>query len=301
MTLASTIAKSLQLPERYIMRVAASASYRYKAFKIKKADGKSNRLIEQPSKELKLLQRWLVRRVLDQLPTHACAHAYVKGRNIRTNAAPHRKGRYISRLDLKNFFPSLKSGDVESLLRYKRRSVRGFTLTDRDVRLVSSLVCRFGRLTIGAPSSPTISNKLLYDLDSQITRIAAKHNAKYTRYADDLYFSSSEPGTLFELCKQVEDLIDNSGSPRLTLNNRKTYHGSRKRRMAITGLRITPQAKISVGRELKRKIRVFAHKAENNKLEAEELGWLRGMLAYVSSIEPEYADRIRTRYDVDVS
>jgi len=64
----------------------------------------------------------------------------------------------------------------------------------------------------------------------------------------------------------------------------------------VTGLRITPDAKVSVGRDLKRKIRALAHKAFNKQIAAEDLGWLRGMLAYVSSIEPEYAEKIRSRY-----
>ena len=66
--------------------------------------------------------------------------------------------------------------------------------------------------------------------------------------------------------------------------------------MAVTGLRITPDGNVSVGRELKRKIRVFAHKASKQKIGEEELGWLRGMLAYVSSIEPHFAEQIRLKY-----
>jgi RNA-directed DNA polymerase len=298
MTFVQEIARSLQLSEAYVLRVAASANHRYKQFTIKKADGKSNRLIEQPSRGLKLLQRWVVRRIFDQLPTHPCAHAYVKGRSIGTNAAVHRGSRYISRLDLENFFPSLTSGDVESLLRRNRISIGGSNLSDEDIHLVGLLTCRFGRLTIGAPSSPTISNKLLYDLDMRLAQIAAEHNANYTRYADDLYFSCSQSGTLYDVCKQAEEALAGTTNPRLVINRGKTYHGSRKRRMVVTGLRITPDAKVSVGRDLKRRIRVVAHKAHNKTLGQEDLGWLRGMLAYVSSIEPDYAERIRSRYGV---
>jgi RNA-directed DNA polymerase len=278
--------------------VARSANYRYKQFTIKKADGKSDRPIEQPSKSLKLLQRWLVRRVFDLLPTHSCAFGYVKGRSIVTNAAVHQKGRYISRLDFEDFFPSLKSADIESLLRRKQITVGGSILGEEDIQLVCQLVCRFGRLTIGAPSSPTISNKLLYDLDTRLAQLAAERNAHYTRYADDLYFSSSQSGALYHLCKETERVIAETVSPKLIINRKKTYHGSRKRRMVVTGLRITPDAKVSVGRDLKRKIRVFAHKARNKTLGKQELGWLRGMLAYVSSIEPDYVKRISARYEI---
>jgi RNA-directed DNA polymerase len=299
MSLAAMIAYSFKLPEAYVLQVADTASYRYKQFTIKKADGKSDRKIEQPSKELKLLQRWLVRRIFDSLPTHACAHAYVKGRSIGTNAAVHRNSKYISRLDLENFFPSLKSGDVESLLKRSPALMGDLALNEEDIHLISSLTCRFGRLTIGAPSSPTVSNKLVYDLDTRLAEIAAEYKVRYTRYADDLYFSTSQPKTLYEVCASVEDAIEKIASPRLTINKRKTYHASRKKRMAVTGLRITPEAKVSVGRDLKRKIRVFAHKALMKQIGPEDLAWLNGMLAYVSSVEPGYAYQIRTRYRID--
>ncbi len=298
MSLGQQIAHSLQLSEGYVLGVARSANYRYKQFTIKKADGKSDRLIEQPSKALKLLQRWLVRRVFDPLPTHPCAHAYVKGRSIATNAAAHLGSKYISRLDLENFFPRLKSADVETLLGRNRITTGGAILSDEDIHLLCQLVCRFGRLTIGAPSSPTISNKLLYDLDTRLAQIAAAHSVHYTRYADDLYFSSSQSGTLYDVCKEVEKVFGETVSPRVAVNKKKTYHSSRKRRMVVTGLRITPDAKLSVGRELKRKIRVIAHKAQNKTLGQKDVGWLHGMLAYVSSIEPEYTEQIRSRYEI---
>jgi RNA-directed DNA polymerase len=296
MSLTEQIAQSFQLSATYVRGVAGTASHRYKQYTIKKADGKSDRIIQQPSKELKLLQRWLVRRIFDPLPTHSCAHAYVKGRSIGTNASVHRDSRFISRLDLENFFPSLTSTDVELLLSYNHKPVDGLVLSDEDIRLVSALTCRFGRLAIGAPSSPTISNKLLYELDTRLTKIAEDSKVKYTRYADDLYFSSSQPDVLFEVCKKVADVFTAASSPKLTLNKKKTYHASRKKRMAVTGLRITPEGKVSVGHDLKRRIRVFAQKASKKTIGEKELGWLRGMLAYVSSIEPHFAERIKHKY-----
>jgi len=298
MSLTEQIAQSFQLSVAYVMGVAGTASHRYKQFSIKKADGKSDRKIEQPSKELKLLQRWLVRRIFDSLPTHPCAHAYVKGRSIRTNASVHRGGKFISRLDLENFFPSLTSTDVESLLSRNRKLIDETVLSDEDIRLVCALTCRFGRLTIGAPSSPTISNKLLYELDTRLTSIAADSKVNYTRYADDLYFSSSQPKVLYEVCKKVAGVFVEAASPRLTINKKKTYHASRKKRMAVTGLRITPEGNVSVGRDLKRRIRVFAHKASKKKIGEEDFGWLRGMLAYVSSIEPHFVEQIRYKYGI---
>jgi RNA-directed DNA polymerase len=293
------MAELLKLPEPYLLSVAHNASHRYAEFQIKKSDGVSFRKIEQPSKELKFLQRWLVRRIFERLPTHECAHAYVQGRSIRSNAERHLRQRYISRLDLRNFFPSLTADDIQNLLRERRALLAPvFDLNDDDRRFVCALVCRFGRLTIGAPSSPSVSNKLLYDLDLQIALLSEQAGVRFTRYADDLYFSTSQPETLFDLCARVTELISNSLSPKLVINEAKTYHASGKKRKVVTGLRITPDGRISVGRELKRKIRVFAHRARLKKLNADEQAWLEGMLAYVSSIEPWYSSKIQSKYQV---
>jgi ribosomal protein S18 len=66
--------------------------------------------------------------------------------------------------------------------------------------------------------------------------------------------------------------------------------------MAVTGLLITPENKVSVGRDLKRKIRVLAHKAKNEKITPKDLNWLRGMIAFVASIEPRYVTNLRSKY-----
>lgn len=298
MSLVELIAGSLQLSESYVRGVASSASYRYFEFQIKKADGRSFRKIEQPSKELKLFQRWLVRNVFDRIPTHPSAHAYVRGKSIRTNASVHQGSRYISRLDFANFFPSITSTDVELLLRRNPLSVGSLILKGQDILLISKLTCRFGRLSIGAPSSPTISNKLLYELDTQFSAIASSQNANYTSYADDLYFSSSVPDVLQRVCNDVERAAASTTSPHLTINRSKTYHASRKKRMAVTGLKITPQGALSVGRDVKRRLRILAHKTLNKKIQEKDSMWLQGMLAFVASIEPRFVERIRLKYGI---
>ena len=163
-----------------------------------------------------------IRHVFDSLPTHPFAHGYVKGKSIGTNASVHRRSKYISRLDFENFFPSLTSG-TWICFSGTWHLIAGAVLSEEDIQLIISLTCRFGRLTIGAPCSPTISNKLVYSFDTRIAEIAAQYNANYTRYADDLYFSSSQPKVLYEVCKKTEKYRETT-SPRLVINKKKTFH-----------------------------------------------------------------------------
>jgi RNA-directed DNA polymerase len=297
MTLGKKMAGELGLPEEYIDLVARTASYRYKKFPIKKADGQSRRWIYQPSRELKLLQRWIVRNIFSALPRHKCAHAYVRRRSIVTNAKAHIHARYISRLDFRNFFPSLTAEDIQILLRQHRDRL-GLALSAADTRLITSLVCRNGKLPVGAPSSPTISNVLLYGLDAELAVLAKKHRVVYTRYADDLYFSSESPGVLYTLCREAESVIRGNVSPKLTINKKKTLHASRKRRMAVTGIIVTPNETLSVGHKLKRQLRVCAHLESVGQLPADQHAWLIGMLAFVESVEPGYVKALRTKYQL---
>src|ERR1035438_644823 len=98
------------------------------------------------------------------------------------------------------------------------------------------IVFRNSRLTIGAPTSPTISNALCFDMDAAIEDLSVKHGVKYTRYADDLFFSTIEPNVLRPLQTDIELLVAGLRLPaHLTLNARKTRHSSRKGARRVTG------------------------------------------------------------------
>ena len=252
--------------------------------------------MEQPSREVKLLQRWLMAHVFAHLPVHQSAQGYVKGKSIVTNARAHQRARYITRLDFQDFFPSLTANDVASLLRKDRQRLPSSATTEVDIHLISSIVCRHGKLPIGAPSSPVVSNALMYQLDGMLSSLAQKEGAVYTRYADDLYFSSTKRDILFVVCKQAMRLIQQCESPHLSLNRRKTLHTSRKRRMSVTGIRVTPESTLSVGRELKRKVRVFAYLGSKARLSAKDSLWLRRMLSFIRSVEPKYVKAIERKY-----
>lgn len=296
MSLLLQISQDLRIPRDYISLVAKTASYRYKDFRIRKRSGRGTRRVQQPTREVKLLQRWLVAHVFARLPVHEAAHGYVKGRSIVTNAKTHKRARYISRFDIRDFFPSLTADDVALLLRRNRKRLAKSIRGDADVLLVTSIVCRNGSVPIGAPSSPAISNALMYRLDAALSSLVRREGAAYTRYADDLYFSATKPDILPTVCKKATRLIQECDSPHLSLNKKKTFHTSRKRRMPVTGIRVTPESKLSVGRELKRKVRTFAYLESKNRLSAKDSLWLRGMLSFVRSVEPKYVEVIQRRY-----
>jgi RNA-directed DNA polymerase len=176
------MANQLGLPATYITNLARGASYEYKQYPIAKRPG-GHRLIHHPSQRLKALQRWLLINVIEHLPVHACATAYRKGRSIFDNAGIHASSRYLLRMDLTNFFPSITDADLRKYITQHSRLFGEWTAD--DIESFCALVCRYGVLTIGAPTSPALSNAICHDLDVSLQAISDARGIAYTRYADD--------------------------------------------------------------------------------------------------------------------
>lgn len=294
--LLNKISSDLLLPEFMLEGLANSASYRYKSYYIKKATG-GERLIEHPSRELKAIQRYLLDNILILLPVHSSAAAYIKNKGLRDHVEVHRKSKYILRTDFKDFFPSLTATDI-TLHCDKYQSLLPENWNTEDTQFLVKFVCRSNKLTIGAVTSPYLSNTLCYDLDTVVNEKCKLSHINYTRYADDMYFSSNEPNVLFNFEKEVTKIVEEIKYPaNLTLNERKTNHISKKYRRKVTGLIITPEGKISIGRRQKRYLRSLIFNWEN--LQPKQKSYLVGYLSYCKAVEPSFLNAIYQKYGAD--
>lgn len=295
MSLRQRLSDALQLPIPYLDRLARSASHLYKTYSIAKRNG-GRRTIHHPSRPLKAVQRWLLHNELSAWPVHPAAHAYRSGRSIRTNAEQHIGCSYLLRMDLRRFFPSIRSTDLDYFLAQQPELTADWETEDQTFFV--KLVTRKGELTIGSPTSPHLANVLCYALDAQISEHCAAQAITYTRYADDMYMSAQERGLLYELARYVEELVGTIDCPaRLTINRDKTHHASRAGRLAVTGLTLTQYNELSVGRDRKRYLRSCIHKY--GELSAEDRRRLAGHLAFVESIEPDFINRLVLKYGAD--
>ena len=269
-----------------------TAAYRYKLHYIEKRHGRGKRLIAQPTAEIKLLQRWAVEKYVTQLPIHKAATAYRSGISIKDHAAVHAANRYLLKLDFQDFFPSILG--THFLMHLKSH----MKISEEDANLLMRLLFRFDRetqdyvLSIGAPSSPAVSNTVMYDFDNALTNFCKAHDIIYTRYADDLALSTSKPKVLDDAFQFIKQLCRDMPYPHLQLNDAKTVFTSKKHRRQLTGLVLTNDGKTSLGRDKKRLIRSMAHRFFLNQLPQEEILHLRGLLAFAYSIEPLYFSSI---------
>jgi RNA-directed DNA polymerase len=242
---------------------------KYKEFEVPKRSG-GTRKISAPVDGLRLLQARLsilLQNCLQEIEDSGgrkndVAHGFKRGRSIMTNGECHRKMRYVFNIDLKDFFPSINFGRV-----------RGFFINDRNFALhpkvatfLAQIACYRGALPQGSPCSPVISNLIGHILDTHIVRLAADEGCRYTRYADDLTFSTNKPAFPESIATQVDatnewvpglglvNLVTKSG---FAINPLKTRMQYRDGRQDVTGLVVN--RKVNVRSDYRRDVRQMTH------------------------------------------
>ncbi|MCK1386808.1 retron St85 family RNA-directed DNA polymerase [Bradyrhizobium sp. 21] len=291
----SLIAVETGLPTDDIHRLIRSAPRRYKVFHIPKRSG-GTREIAQPAREVKLLQRVLVTHVLSSLPVHDAAMAYRTGRSILTNATCHAGHGPILKMDFKDFFPSIRAEDWMVFCRNAQ------LFDESDAELSAQILFRKAKhehvlkLSIGAPSSPVLSNVLLVPFDVMVAAEASKRGIKYTRYADDLTFSGQRIGMLKDMIDVVRLTTKQIRRPKLTINSEKTTFVTAKHCRVVTGVTLANDGALSLGRDRKRMLSARVHHAVLGKLNPDELLRLSGDLAFANVAEPSFIDRLSNKY-----
>jgi RNA-directed DNA polymerase len=242
----------------------------YTTFEIPKRGG-GKRQICAPADQLKLLQRRLAK-ILEQCAhsireannrNDSIAHGFKKGRSIITNARIHRNRRFVFNVDLQDFFGQIHFGRV-----------RGFFIKDTDFSLkpdvatvLAQIACFENRLPQGSPCSPIISNLVAHVLDIHLVRLAAKYGCSYTRYADDLTFSTNKKEFPSQIArkdaakshawvpgKRLVEAISKSG---FAINPTKVHMQYRDSRQEVTGLVVNK--KVNVRSEYRHTVRAMVH------------------------------------------
>lgn len=191
---------------------------------MKKDDG-GERIISTPKTYLKVIQWWICDNILSSADIHDSVHGFRAGRSYITNASTHLGCRHILNIDIMKFFPSINMDMISALF-------QDFGYKESAVKLLAELVSLNNEAPTGAPTSPAIGNLVLKAFDAEMANIAAERGMRYTRYADDLTFSSLEwiPDDFLTL---VTKSIESHG---FSLNGKKTRFMGRGDRMEITGV-----------------------------------------------------------------
>lgn len=296
MRLLEQLATGMGTDVAYVEKLCRTASSHYRIATIPKKNG-GQRVIWMPSPELKAAQRFLVRNVLNGLRVHAAARAYEPRATIRENARLHAGSQYLLRMDFRRFFESITRDDVCAFIAEVGSSIHP-RWSDDDTRVFADLVCWRNHLVIGAVTSPSLTNRMCFGLDVQLATACDAAHVAYSRYADDLFFSTTLPDVLHALEQTVTEIVRALKQPAsLRLNTRKTRHSSKVRRRVVTGLILTCEGALSVGRDKKRKIRAMIHRLE--ALSQSDRLWLKGTLGFCRDVEPGFVDRLVLKYGAE--
>ncbi|MBN7806456.1 retron St85 family RNA-directed DNA polymerase [Agrobacterium rosae] len=291
-----TMAVETGLSEVVVQRIMQSAPHRYKHYEIDKRSG-GKRQISQPATEVKLLQRVFVELYLSKLPVHPAAMAYLPNKSILDNANAHAEAGSILKMDFKDFFPSIRKA---SWMSYCAEFSILENHAERD--LAASLLFQRSKgsgamqLAIGAPSSPALSNILMFQFDEVISSEVSKDKVVYTRYADDLTFSADRSWNLVDVEKTVKRALREIAYPRLQLHPDKTIHVTKKFSRTVTGLVLANDGRVTIGKRRKRAIHAATHSASLGRLDDRQMQKLAGMLAFVHSVEPAFMGVLERRY-----
>lgn len=282
----------------FINLLNSRPSTHYKVFKIPKRS-LGFRVIAQPTPKVKDIQRQLVDILSSNVLIHHSAMAYVKGVSIKSNAFKHSKSEFLFKADFENFFNSITPDML-----FESLSLQGIELSSSDKNVLKE--CLFWNrtnkedgkliLSVGAPSSPFISNLIMCKFDKRIESFCTSKEIIYTRYADDLTFSSNKKGVLFTLLKDLRIIINEEFNYKIVLNESKTVFSSKAHNRHVTGVTLTNNNKLSIGREKKRYISALIHKFKNNKLSVDDIYHLKGLLSFVSHIEDDFVEKMNIKY-----
>ena len=162
-------------------------AYPYRLFKIPKKTGGS-RSISAPSGSILILQSKLLSVLRLIYRPKPSVHGFVEDRSILSNALQHSGKRFVLNVDLTDFPPSINYGRVRGML-----MAEPYSLGEQAASALALLCTNENALPQGAPTSPILSNMICSRMDGELLRLAAEAKCYYTRYADDLTFSTSAP------------------------------------------------------------------------------------------------------------
>ncbi len=290
MNVIEKIATELKLEQSYVSRIAKRAAFYYRDYTIPKRNGQF-RHISQPSPELKTLQYWVLHNILSKLPVSEFACAYKKGDSIKKHAKLHQNSQFILHADIRNFFPSITPRLLEPILRANKSVFDDLGLDLEDsISDINNICFRKCGLAIGAVSSPAISNAIMYEFDTALSKLCKEKNYIYSRYADDIYISSKS-----FIDKSVVNILKNELEKYdFTLNANKTRFLSRKYQRKVTGVIITDSSEISIGTQKRNLIKKSVYdKLKHGKGDSNQI---LGYLSFLKDIEPRTYNNIIIKY-----
>ncbi|MBV0997631.1 retron Ec67 family RNA-directed DNA polymerase/endonuclease, partial [Listeria monocytogenes] len=274
----------------YILYIKRTENLYY-SFEIPKKSG-GVRNIDAPKSELKALQKKLAtsltkyQEILQKSKRKApnISHGFEKGKSIISNAKIHRNKKIVYNLDLEDFFESFHFGRVRGFFEKNK----DFELSTEVATIIAQLSCFNGALPQGAPSSPIITNFICKIMDMRILKLAKNYKLDYTRYADDLTFSTNDKKFINQIDCFLHKLTKEIEKAGFKLNKNKTNLTFKDSRQLVTGLVVNK--KINVNRRYYKETRAMANRLyKTGEFQIDDkngtLNQLEGRFSFINQVQ----------------
>lgn len=262
----------------------------YLSYPIKKRNGKF-RWIDAPLSPLIDMQEKILYNILYKFKQHKCCVGFTKNKSVRDGANLHLGSKVLLTMDLENFFNNIKISQVIQTLDhltyklYLNSDPKQSRCAKNEILAIAQLMVFKSQVPQGAPTSPALANLVAYNLDIALSELAQQQNCIYTRYADDLAFSSvNKTFNIGQLIPTIKDLITTHG---FKLNYKKTKIRRPHNRMTVTGIVINE--KLTVPRWKWRNFRAQLYNISKTGLpiSLEHYQQLRGYAEWIKSLHPK--------------
>lgn len=253
------------------------------------------RTINAPSLRLKKIQSAINGKILRFVKLHRCATGFREGKSIRDNALRHKNKYAVYSLDLEDFFHSIHQSRVHA-------AFVNLGFPQSVARAITAICCFEGRLPMGAPTSPMVSNIVASRLDRRLEGLAKAESVSYSRYADDLTFSFTSNSTM-RIIPRIKEIITDEG---FAINYLKEEIRYKNQRQMVTGLVVNKT--VNVRNDDYKRLRAVLFNSSRYGVNSEMKKWgvdnlpqfraqLLGHIEFIAMINKEKGRRLRDGFN----
>jgi RNA-directed DNA polymerase len=297
------LASAVGVNAEFLTEVAERRIDPYREFKILKASGHSTRTIAAPLPDLAKAQRWILDYMFGGSDPGLGSFAYHRGVSVKDCAEVHMGARWLVKLDLRDFFNSIDERRVAKIFR--------MTKTEEETSVALAKLCTrvplprrlsgnqaLGYLPQGAPISGMLANLAAHNLDLSLSRLAWNQDLRYTRYSDDITFSSPSVFSRAKADRVIRSARDHIARNNFVMNEKKTRICPPGSRLAVMGLLVDSE-RVRLSPDFKKRLKwhvygskrfgVVQYSASKGFSDVEKyLLHVDGLFAHAMHVEPEW-------------